>query len=247
MRFYGLSLICFSLAGIAAAQVRTPKIALVNIQDAIVATTDGQNADARLEAEFAPRKTKLEEGHKALEGLQDKLESAGLSDDERHKLTKEIDDKTVLLNVETDQADADLDAAQKKVLAELGKKMVAVIADYAAKNGFAMVFDVSTSQAPLLYAENAIDITKDVVAAYESKYKKRSAGFCCWRRPARWPHNRWISIRNSSGSVRTARLWRRIARRPRGRFCLQAWRATVGLPFTWQCTLRRTLLTCCTS
>jgi len=47
-----------------------------------------------------------------------------------------------------------------------------VIADFAAKRGYAMVFDVSTSQAPLLYAENATDITKDVVAAYESKYRK---------------------------------------------------------------------------
>jgi Skp family chaperone for outer membrane proteins len=78
----------------------------------------------------------------------------------------------VALNLETDQDDADLDAAQKKVLGELGKRMVAVIADYAARQGYSMVFDVSTSQAPLLYAENATDITKQVVAAYESKYKK---------------------------------------------------------------------------
>jgi Skp family chaperone for outer membrane proteins len=35
-----------------------------------------------------------------------------------------------------------------------------------------MVFDISTSQAPLLYADNATDITKDVVSAYETKYRK---------------------------------------------------------------------------
>ena len=168
MRFLGLFLVCF----LGAAQEKAPKIALVNIQDAIVATADGQAADARLEAEFAPKKARLEEEHKALEALQDKLESANLSDEERHLLTKEIDDKTVLLNLETDQDDADLDAAQKKMLGALGKRMVAVIADFASKRGYAMVFDVSTSQVPLLYAENATDITKDVVAAYESKYKK---------------------------------------------------------------------------
>lgn len=168
MRFFGLFLLCF----LGAAQEKAPKVALVNIQDAIVATTDGQAADARLEAEFAPKKTKLEEEHKALEALQDKLESANLTDDERHNLTKEIDDKTVLLNLETEKDDADLDAAQKKVLGDLGKRMVAVIADFASKKGYAMVFDVSTSQAPLLYSDNATDITKDVVAAYESKYKK---------------------------------------------------------------------------
>jgi Skp family chaperone for outer membrane proteins len=159
------------LAGIAPAQARF-KIALVNIQDAIVATTDGQQADQQLEAEFAPKKAKLEEQHKAIEALQNRLEQDKLSDDERKRLTKELDDKTVLANLETDKDDADLDAAQKKVLAALGKKMVAVIADYATRNGYSVVFDVSTSQAPLLYADNPTDITKDVVVAYEAKYKK---------------------------------------------------------------------------
>lgn len=172
MRFYGLSLLSLTFAALGLAQPHPPKIALVNIQDAIVATTDGRVADQQLEAQFAPKKNKLEEEHKALEALEAKLNDENLSDEDRKKLTKEVDDKTVLLNVETDQDDAELAAAQKKVLGELGKRMVSVIADYASRQGYSMVFDVSTSQAPLLYAENATDITKQVVAAYESKYKK---------------------------------------------------------------------------
>jgi Skp family chaperone for outer membrane proteins len=160
----------FAAAGLA--QTHAPRIALVNIQDAIVGTTDGQNADQQLEAEFAPRKVKLDQEREALEALREKLQQENLSDEDRQKLTREINDKTVLLNLETDQDDADLAAAQKKVVAGLGKKMVAVIADYAARKGYAMVFDVSTSQAPLLYADNATDITREVIAAYESKYKK---------------------------------------------------------------------------
>jgi Skp family chaperone for outer membrane proteins len=169
--FYRFSLLLFAAAAIGLAQA-PPKIALVNIQDAIVATTDGQQADQQLEAEFAPKKAKLEAEHKAIEALQNRLEQESLSDEDRKRLTKELDDKTIVANVESDQDDADLDAAQKKVLAALGKKMVAVIAEYATRNGYSMVFDVSTSQAPLLYADNATDITKDVVAAYEAKYKK---------------------------------------------------------------------------
>lgn len=172
MKFFRLSLLPLLFAAIGLAQPKAPKIALVNIQDAIVATTDGQTADQQLEAEFEPRKTKLEAEHKAIEALQNKLEQENLTDDDRKRLTKELDDKTVLANLESDQDDADLDAAQKKVLSAIGKKMVAVIADYAARQGYSMVFDVSTSQAPLLYADNATDITKEVVAAYESKYKK---------------------------------------------------------------------------
>ena len=171
MNFFRLTLSIFALAAIGLAQA-PPKIALVNIQDAIVATTDGQQADQQLETEFAPKKAKLEEQHKAIEALQNRLEQENLNDEDRKRLTKELDDKTVLANVESDKDDAELDAAQKKVLGTLGKKMVAVIAEYAAHHGYSMVFDVSTSQAPLLYADNATDITKDVVAAYEAKYKK---------------------------------------------------------------------------
>jgi Skp family chaperone for outer membrane proteins len=172
VNLFRLSLLSLVFAAIALAQPKPPKIALVNIQDAIVATTDGQNADQQLEAEFSPKKDKLDKEQKEIEALQTRLEQEKLSDEDRQRLTKELDDKTVLVNLETDQDDADLDAAQKKVLSAIGRKMVAVIAEYAAKQGYVMVFDVSTSQAPLLYADNATDITKEVVAAYESKYKK---------------------------------------------------------------------------
>lgn len=174
MKFYRLSFLSIGLAAAALAQpqTRVPKVALVNIQSAIVATTDGQTANQQLEAQFAPKKAKIEAEHKAIAAIEDKLQQNSLSEDDRKKLGKELDDKTILVNLETDQDDADLATAQKKVLAELGKRMVAVIADYATRNGYAMVFDISTSQAPLLYAENATNITKEVVAAYETKYKK---------------------------------------------------------------------------
>jgi len=159
-------------AMLAAAQSgRAPRVALVNIQDAILGTTDGQNAAKTLDAEFGPRKAALDEDQKAIATKQSRLDQEKLSDEDRKKLQREIDDATVVLNAKIDQADADLDKAQKKTLAELGKKMVAAIVEFATTTGYAMVFDTSTSQAPLLYAENATDITSEVIAAYESRHK----------------------------------------------------------------------------
>ncbi|MGD0666008.1 MAG: OmpH family outer membrane protein [Bryobacteraceae bacterium] len=164
-----LGLLAVTLA--AAQSGRAPRVALVNIQDAILATTDGQNAAKALDAEFGPRKAALDEEQKAIAQKQSRLEQEKLSAEERKKLQQEIDDAIVVLNAKMDQADADLDRAQKKTLAELGKKMVAVIVEFATTTGYAMVFDTSTSQAPLLYADNATDITSEVIAAYESRYK----------------------------------------------------------------------------
>jgi outer membrane protein len=145
-----------------------PKVALVNIQDAIIGTADGQAAAKRLEDEFGPRKAKLDREKESIDAIQKRLDDdKTLSDDDRQKLSKDLADKTVLFNVETDQDDSDLEQAQNKVLREIGKKMVAVIVEVASASGYAMVFDVSTSRAPLLYAENATDITSDVIRVYD--------------------------------------------------------------------------------
>jgi len=150
-----------------------PKVALVNIQDAIVGTADGQAAAKRLEEEFGPRKTKLDQEKEAIDALEKRLdEDKTLSDDDRKKLSQDLADKTVLFNVETDQDDSDLEQAQKKVLSDIGKKMVAVIAEVASASGYAVVFDVSTSRAPLLYAENATDITSDVIRVYDREWHR---------------------------------------------------------------------------
>jgi Skp family chaperone for outer membrane proteins len=156
---------------VAAQPARPPRVALVNIQDAILATTDGQNAAKALDAEFGPRKAALDEDQKAIAQKQSRLDEGKLSDGDRQKLQKEVDDATVVLNAKIDQADTDLDKAQKKTLGGLGKKMVAAIVEFATSTGYAMVFDTSTSQAPLLYAENATDITSEVIAAYETRHK----------------------------------------------------------------------------
>ena len=172
MKPYPAIILGLLVAALAAAQpAHPPRVALVNIQDAILATTDGQNASKALEAEFGPRKAALDAEQKAITEKQSLLDSGKLSDEDRKKLQREIDDAIVVLNAKTDQADEDLDKAQKKTLASLGKKMVAVIVEFATTTGYAMVFDTSTSQAPLLYAENATDITSEVIAAYESRHK----------------------------------------------------------------------------
>ncbi|MGO9231806.1 MAG: OmpH family outer membrane protein [Bryobacteraceae bacterium] len=172
MRLDRVSILGLLVAALAVAQpARAPRVALVNIQDAILATSDGQNAAKALDAEFGPRKAALDEDQKAIAQKQSRLDQGKLSDEEHKKLQQEIDDATIVLNAKMDQADTDLDQAQKKTLAALGKKMIAAIVEFATSTGYAMVFDTSTSQAPLLYADNATDITSEVIAAYETRHK----------------------------------------------------------------------------
>jgi outer membrane protein len=146
-------------------------VALINLERALVSTTDGQNAEKKLDAQFAPRKTALDQKHQELMALQDRLDKGGLSDDERKKLAGEIDEKSDAVDQETTQADADLEQAQRKILHELGPKLMAVVVRYARQHGYDVVFDISSSDLPRLYSENSTDITKEVVDEYEKSVK----------------------------------------------------------------------------
>lgn len=159
-----------ALAGTVCAQTAAPgpKIALVNMQDAIAGTTDGKNAEKQLDDEFAPRKAKLDAQEKEIADMQAQLDKGDLNDEAKEKLGQDIDHKTLLFNLANENADGDLRAAQKKVLQLLAPKMIACITQYAKLKGFAMVFDISDSDVPRLYP-NAADITQEVMAEYEKK------------------------------------------------------------------------------
>ncbi len=162
---------CAFAAAVLCAQ--PPKVALVNIQQAIVSTADGHDAEKRLDAQFGPRKTKLDAEHAEIADLANKLKQPDLSEEDRAKINQQMEEKASALDQETEKADADLKEAQNEMLKQLGPKMVSAIAQYAKDHGYSVVFDTSSSDVPRLYAPNATDITKEVAAAYERQRAKR--------------------------------------------------------------------------
>ncbi|HVN06094.1 MAG TPA: OmpH family outer membrane protein [Bryobacteraceae bacterium] len=145
------------------------KVGIIHIQNAIISTKDGQKAAADLTAKFAPRKADLEKKQSTIAQLQDQLRKGSntMSDDAKEKLMREIDQDTKSLNRESEDANADLEQAQGKIMQELGQRMMAVIDKYAKENGYALILDVSSQQTPVLYATNSIDITQDIIALYD--------------------------------------------------------------------------------
>jgi outer membrane protein len=66
-----------------------------------------------------------------------------------------------------EDAEAEFNQDQQKVLQQLGQKMMVVIDKYARDNGYAMILDVSAQNTPVLYASNTIDITKEIIELYD--------------------------------------------------------------------------------
>jgi outer membrane protein len=53
--------------------------------------------------------------------------------------------------------------------------MMVVIIKYAQSNGYSMILDISSPQTPVLWADNAVDITDEIVALYDKNSPSATA------------------------------------------------------------------------
>ncbi len=168
--FYAVLALGSALMSGAQAGAQTPtKVGIIQLQNAILSTKDGQKAAKDLEAKFAPTKADIERKQNMITQLQDQLRKGSntMSDEAKQKLMRDIDENTKQLNRATEDAQSELDQEQNKIWQQLGQRMMAVIDKYARDNGYALVLDVSSQQSPVLYAAESINITNDIIALYD--------------------------------------------------------------------------------
>jgi outer membrane protein len=148
-----------------------PKVAIVQVQEAIANTNDGQKELKALQARFTPKQNELKALNDEVDKLKKDLDAQGskLSEEERATRVKtlEIKQKTLQRNYEDYQNEAQ--QAQQEVLTRLGGKMMNVLDTYAKANGYSVVLDVSNPQTPVLWASEATNITKQLVDAYNAQ------------------------------------------------------------------------------
>lgn len=166
-----------ALGAHAQAQIPT-KIGIINMQQAIISTKDGQKAANELQSKFAPKKAELEKQQSDITNLQDQLKrgSATMSDDAKNKTVRDIDSKTTALKRASEDFDADVQDEEGKLMQELGTKVMKVVDKYATDNGYAVIFDVSNpAQSGVLWRATANDITADIIALYDKANPSASA------------------------------------------------------------------------
>jgi outer membrane protein len=164
-----------SFATIAAAQDPAPtgvagKIGLISIQQAILATGEGKQAFDELTKKYEPRKQQLQRDQDSITQLTDQLQKQGptLSDEEASRLRRELDRKQNQFKREQEDAQSDFSGDNQEIGNKIGGKMVSIIRDYAQKNGYSVVMDLSQAQgASIFYAAAGVDITEPIVKLYD--------------------------------------------------------------------------------
>ena len=160
-----------AVPAVLAAQAPT-KVAIINIQGAIVATKDGAKARDAIQQKFEPRFKQVEAQNNEIQKLRNQLSTLAntASQEVRDKLGREIDDKQKKLQWDTEDLQNDLQQEEGKLVNEIGQRMMQVIDEYAKQQGFALVLDVSSQQSPVLWAANGIDITQQIVELYDKRF-----------------------------------------------------------------------------
>jgi outer membrane protein len=175
-----LPTIVLGLAALAAAQSPSPvptKVGIVNMTGAIFSTKEGQDAQARLQAKFAPLKDKLDKRQADIQTRTDVLRkgAATMSTEAQANLKLEIDKLTTSYNRDMEDAQSDLDQEQTKVTNELGAKVSDILIKYGADNGYAIILDISDQNSPVRYAPTSADVTADIIKLYDQKYPMAAA------------------------------------------------------------------------
>jgi outer membrane protein len=161
----------------AAPAVLPTRIAVINVQQAIVNTQEGQKAAAEMQAKFNPRKTALEKRQADIQNLQDQLRKGGstMSDAAKEKIMREIDSSNKSLQRDADDLNSDVEQENNKLMQDLGAKLMAIMDQYAAQNGYAVVLDVSNQQSPVFWADASSVITADIVKLYDQSHPAAGA------------------------------------------------------------------------
>jgi len=149
------------------------KIGTINIEQAILASNEGQRDFEALSKKLEPKQNELKEKNDELESLKKQLNTQGekLNDETRGTLVKQIEQKQKSFDRQRQDAQEDFQAQQGEILNRIIQKMAPVIVKYATDNGFSMILDTSNPwpQGPVLWAGPSVDITKPVVDAYNTQ------------------------------------------------------------------------------
>ena len=167
---FRISLLMLASLGIGLAQT---KVAIINVNNAVLETAEIKKAQADLEAKYKPRQAQIERLQKEIASLQNQLQTGA------DKLTAQAQQDIQLTGTRkqreltrlTEDLQADVDRERNEVLQRTGQRMQDVVRKMAEERGLDLVVDVTNA----VYFKPALDLTRDAVANYDKTYPPAGA------------------------------------------------------------------------
>lgn len=146
-------------------------VAYLDMQSAILQTEEGKAAKGKIEKEAEDKRKGLVSQQNELKKLDEELQAQSAILSEDAKASKQRDFQTKLQNFRTAQMNFEQEVRGKEMqeTQKIYQKLIQVVNDIAKKKNIDLVFERGAGA--LIYAASADDITKDVVTAYNAKFK----------------------------------------------------------------------------
>ena len=151
------------------------KVGVINLQEAIANTAEGKKAFGDLQKKYQPRQQDLQRQQQEIQALQEQIQKqqATLSDEERVRLSRELEDKSKLFKRANEDATADYQADSQDTYRRLGQKMVRIVNEYAQQSGYAIVLE--EAQVQPYFATRESVITEEIAKRYDAAYPVEGA------------------------------------------------------------------------
>jgi Skp family chaperone for outer membrane proteins len=142
----------------------------LNFNAKIAAINEGQRDLEALGKKFEPKRSELNNRKSEIDALKKQQTAAGVTDEKKTDLQRQIDSKQKQLERDAQDAQEDFNTQQQEIGQRIFQKMGPVIMKYAQENGLGMIVDTSTPwpNGPVLYYA-PLDITKAIVDAYNTQ------------------------------------------------------------------------------
>ncbi len=152
------------------------KVGVVHAERLLQESVAGKEALQRLQKMADEKREEGERMSAELSGIEQKLADQGpsLSDGVRESLQSSYQEKALALQRFQDDAARDLEGAKNEALAELEKRLTPLLAEYGKERGFSLIFN--WTQANLVYADSALDVTNDVLLAFNKSVSGMTIG-----------------------------------------------------------------------
>jgi len=144
------------------------KIGVINVERLVQESALGKEAFGRVKKLNDVKKDEADKLQKELRDMEEKLAAQGsaMADDKRDQLQKTYQEKAIAFKRFQDDANRELETAQKKELSELERRVFPVINQVGKEKGYTLIFN--KFQSGLVYADDGVDLTDDVLKVFNT-------------------------------------------------------------------------------
>jgi outer membrane protein len=165
MRAVVLAAIVMAVALPAAAQ---SKVAVIDVQRVVTESDPGKEVMGRLRTLSDAKAQEGQALQQELATLQDQFNKQRftVSEARQAEMSKEIEDKQIAIRRFQDDAQRELQEAQRRELGSLEEQILPIINQVGQEQGYTLIFN--KFQSGLVYADEAVDITDQVITRFNT-------------------------------------------------------------------------------